>query len=486
MKRFFTLTLALILLTAALPAYAEEWICVSCGAENSGNFCGRCGTSREAWKCASCGEINTQYFCTNCGRSKPDQPKQTTVPASVQTAIVASGQCGDNVYWELDKDGVLTLSGKGPTYEYSFLNAPFLNNYSKIVKKVIIQEGITKLSQHLFNSMKSIERLVIPDTVKRMEIGAFSDCKNLRSVVLSKNIQVDQENDTMWFKGCANLEQVTIPEGLTDLGSYLFYDCSSLTQIVLPASIETIRNNVFRGIDHLERVTFKADRIHFDNFAFFDFPTPITFCFSAPVKEFTSQKNSFYKSNIQCVEGVPSGATELFAKSIGAKYVEIGAAAGSKPLTTAKPAATPKPAPTPKPTATASLEERFQEALESLNCFERIRTDLMAVLGPMDIYGTDYQSHKSNTCLNIIDLVGQTVTVTGISSDGTWYNAIWLNLTEDEVLAAVSVCATNYEFHCKGLRENIGYVMALKSEDDNYLYIDSVEDAENLMKLLTR
>lgn len=50
---------------------ADAWKC-SCGAENSGKFCGNCGKSKSAgaWKC-SCGAENTGKFCGDCGKERP-------------------------------------------------------------------------------------------------------------------------------------------------------------------------------------------------------------------------------------------------------------------------------------------------------------------------------------------------------------------------------------------------------------------------------
>ena len=55
----------------AAPASAGSWTCV-CGAVNTGNFCGNCGTKRpeDAWFCTDCGTKNTGKFCANCGKKK--------------------------------------------------------------------------------------------------------------------------------------------------------------------------------------------------------------------------------------------------------------------------------------------------------------------------------------------------------------------------------------------------------------------------------
>lgn len=51
------------------PASAS-WTC-SCGAVNTGKFCGECGSPRPAqsWTC-SCGTVNTGKFCSECGKPR--------------------------------------------------------------------------------------------------------------------------------------------------------------------------------------------------------------------------------------------------------------------------------------------------------------------------------------------------------------------------------------------------------------------------------
>ena len=59
---------------ASAPAAGDAWTC-SCGAQNTGKFCGNCGSPRpEAsgpWFCTNCGTQNTGNFCSGCGSKRP-------------------------------------------------------------------------------------------------------------------------------------------------------------------------------------------------------------------------------------------------------------------------------------------------------------------------------------------------------------------------------------------------------------------------------
>ena len=55
-----------------------------------------------------------------------------------------SGQCGDNLFWTLDDEGTLTISGTGAMWNWSFFSplAPWESTY---VKNVAITSGVTSI-----------------------------------------------------------------------------------------------------------------------------------------------------------------------------------------------------------------------------------------------------------------------------------------------------------------------------------------------------
>ena len=105
-------------------------------------------------------------------------------------APVASGKCGENLTWSIDSKGTLTISGTGEMMDYpNFPDVPWYDDREKIVTAVI-EPGVTN-------------------------ICSFA------------------------FFGCKNLTSVTIPEGVTSIGSYAFNACN-LTSMEIPASVTAI------------------------------------------------------------------------------------------------------------------------------------------------------------------------------------------------------------------------------------------------------
>ena len=76
--------------------------------------------------CLMFGQVPATVFALEPGTA-PDEiaelheePEVTAPPVEEESDTVAakSGQCGDNVYWNLSDDGVLTISGTGPMWDY--------------------------------------------------------------------------------------------------------------------------------------------------------------------------------------------------------------------------------------------------------------------------------------------------------------------------------------------------------------------------------
>ena len=101
----------------------------------------------------------------------------------------------------------------------------------------------------------------------------------------------------------------------------------------------------------------------------------------------------------------------------------------------------------------------------------------------MDVYGTD-GGNSSNLCLNIVDLDHNIITLTGIASDGKWYNAIWMDLTDDQMINALVMALENDAFFRQGLGKNKKYAIGLVLDEDTTIVIDSTEKAQEVLSAL--
>ena len=88
------------------------------------------------------------------------------------------------------------------------------------VKKAYIDEGFTTIGDYAFWG-SSVEEVYLPNSLTNIGESAFD--------------------------GCSNLKRISLPNSLTNIGDYAFDGCSNLKGISLPRSLETIGNGAFGG-----------------------------------------------------------------------------------------------------------------------------------------------------------------------------------------------------------------------------------------------
>lgn len=119
--------------------------------------------------------------------------------------VVDSGECGDDLTWELTGDGVLTISGEGDMYDY-YDQSQTWNELP--VTAVVIEEGVTSIGENAFEFCSDMESVIIADSVTSIGDCAFSCCK-LVEVEIPANVMNIGANP---FWGCSSLERITVAE----------------------------------------------------------------------------------------------------------------------------------------------------------------------------------------------------------------------------------------------------------------------------------
>lgn len=176
----------------------------------------------------------------------------------VDTTVLDSGECGDNVTWILTSDGVLTISGYGELEGWgNYKKIPWYN-YADQIFTVNIKKGVTKVSQCSFAGCSYIERVSLPDTITRISSGGFSACKKLKTVTIPDGVKSIGDRA---FRGCSALTAVTIPASVTSISFGAFEYCDSLTDVYYGGSESEWGNiKIYRDNECLTDAT-----IHFDS-----------------------------------------------------------------------------------------------------------------------------------------------------------------------------------------------------------------------------
>ena len=154
---------------------------------------------------------------------------------------------------------------------------------------VVIPSGVTSIGDEAFSGCTGLTSINIPNSVKSIGYGAFAGCNGLTSVSIGNSVTSIGEYA---FSGCSGLTKVivkdiaawcsisfvglytnplyfahhiysdekteitklTIPNGVTGIGSKAFDYCTELTSIEIPSSVTSIGDHAFSGCTGLTSV----------------------------------------------------------------------------------------------------------------------------------------------------------------------------------------------------------------------------------------
>lgn len=172
--------------------------------------------------------------------------------AIVLSASAMGGKCGDGLRWNLDKDGLLTISGSGAMKDYGNGGTPWINY---LVKDVEISEGVTYIGNNAFRGSK-IFNVKLPSTVTAIGKYAFADCRKMTVIQLPYGLQRIGEGA---FRKCEALIKLLIPASVRQIGPKAFEECMTITSIGLPDRLEILGEGAFAKCINLTSVTSLPD-----------------------------------------------------------------------------------------------------------------------------------------------------------------------------------------------------------------------------------
>ena len=240
--------------------------------------------------------------------------ENTVTAQSTSAIIVKSGECGDNVTYTLDSDGLLKISGSGNMNDYYIGSSPFYLN--KDIKEIVIGDGVTSIGDCAFLGCSSLTSIEIPDGVTSIGMSVFDSCSSLTSIEIP--VGVTSLKDFVFY-GCSSLTSITMPEGLTSIGGGAFQSCSSLTSIAIPAGVTSIGESAFKDCIKLNTIycykNSTADKYtDYPSIAkkvYLDDATTTAFTFNSSTGTITGYSGS------EKVVNIPSNIGGVYVKAIG-------------------------------------------------------------------------------------------------------------------------------------------------------------------------
>jgi len=228
--------------------------------------------------------------------------------AGSEPAIIDSGDCGENLSWTLDANGLLTISGKGEMKDYRHGASPFYK-LCKDIKEVKFSEDITSIGACAFEDCEGLSSITIPIGVKKIGECAFLGCDGITDIycngkmaalpfifgevqklsnlleritihyAVSANKCGDnvsweiEDGDTLVISGNGpiddspmsgfapdyfyyqkQIKNIIINEGVTGIGSSAFYSLINLQNVSIPSTVTSIKDGAFAYCKNLKKV----------------------------------------------------------------------------------------------------------------------------------------------------------------------------------------------------------------------------------------
>ena len=120
----------------------------------------------------------------------------------------------------------------------------------------VVPSHIRSIAMFAFSSLKDLKTVVLHKDIKSIGQGAFQNCTNLRSV---KGLKTAQNLKIIaGFSGCESLKSISLPDSIECVEYEAFTDCKNLTEINIPYGCWGISRRSFAGCEKLQTLQLPA------------------------------------------------------------------------------------------------------------------------------------------------------------------------------------------------------------------------------------
>lgn len=123
---------------------------------------------------------------------------------------------------------------------------------SSALESATLSTSLQAIDGHAFSNTPLTEITLNSTVLSTIGDGAFSECKNLRTVTISAGANLALGMNC--FAGCSALTEISFPDTLASVGVFCFNRCTALVQCVFPASVTSFGNYWYADCPHLTEV----------------------------------------------------------------------------------------------------------------------------------------------------------------------------------------------------------------------------------------
>ena len=155
------------------------------------------------------------------------------------------------------------------TTDIAIAEEAFKNCYK--LEKLTLPSQLENIPYMAIAECVKLQSITIPATVTEIEDRAFENCRSIKSIIFEGAEPAQgparyaaASGSSLWrigswaFYNCHQLQNLTIPEGVTEVGDAAFYGCTYLEDMVLPSTIQEIGDNGFALCAKLQKIHVEA------------------------------------------------------------------------------------------------------------------------------------------------------------------------------------------------------------------------------------
>lgn len=234
---------------------------------------------------------------TNTGSEDPGDP----FGEQPEGGVVARGKCGSSLYWLLDTNGLLTISGTGSMDDYlrdiRYVYSASGNRTEVVtytypwfevanqIKKVYVSEGTISIGNMAFAEISTLKMIYLPGSLARVAYGAFhgtglTDVYYSEGQALWAYVQRGDYNSPLtratfhWNSeglpeggGTENNAQLYLPMDLVEIQESAFQG-GTFTEVYLGEAVRFVGSHAFADCINLWLVYFSTDDVTITEDAF--------------------------------------------------------------------------------------------------------------------------------------------------------------------------------------------------------------------------
>jgi len=204
----------------------------------------------------SISENNISYASQSGILYNKDKSRFVLIPRSVYGTVTISDNVTEVYDFAFSDNkkitGIIMGSNVKNIGSYAFRNCTYL-------KSVTFSDGVENIGENAFENCIALTDLFITKGIARIDDGAFVGCSNVKSVtadgdnkafVSSDGVLYDKPVSAIVYIPQALEGSITIPEGVTEIGSKAF-DGRGITSVILPKTLKRIESDAFSNCSRL-------------------------------------------------------------------------------------------------------------------------------------------------------------------------------------------------------------------------------------------